>query len=179
MERWRRKGTERLQDCRVFEVDRVTFQPPDGTADRTFFVIDAPDWINVIPLTDRRTVKLIRQYRFGVDDLTYEIPGGMCDPGESPLDAARRELREETGCVARQLVDLGWVHPNPAIQNNRCHSFLALGAEQVGEPEPDPNEAFEQLEVPLEEIPRWIAERRITHALVVAAFQLLREEHLS
>ena len=91
----------------------------------------------------------------------------------APAAAAARELREETGYAAEEIVDLGWVHPNPAIQSNRCHTFLARNVSQVGEPDPDPNESFEQLTVPLVEIPRWIAEGRLTHSLVVAAFQLL------
>jgi 8-oxo-dGTP pyrophosphatase MutT (NUDIX family) len=175
---WRRRGADRLLRCGIFDLDRVRFDPPDGRPSQSFYVIEAPDWINVIPLTPRRTVRMVRQYRYGVEDFTYEIPGGMCDPGEAPLDAARRELREETGYAARKIVELGWVHPNPAIQNNRCHSFLALDVERVGEPTPDPNESFEPLEVPLDEITDWIASGKITHSLVVAAFRLLRPEHL-
>ena len=96
----------------------------------------------------------------------------MCDPHETPEHAARRELREETGCECSELVELGWVHPNPAIQNNRCHSYLARGVIRVGEPQPDPNEGFEQVEVPLADVPRLIREGEITHSLVVAAFHL-------
>lgn len=178
MGRWRRKSSERLQRCRVFDIDRVTFEPPQGPPDRTFYSIVAPDWINVIPLADDRTVRLIRQFRFGVDEFTWEIPGGMCDPGETPLATAQRELREETGGIADRWVELGWVHPNPAIQNNRCHSFLALGTRYTAEPQPDANEAFEPLDVLLDDIPQWIADRKITHSLVVAAFHLLRPDHL-
>ncbi len=178
MKPWRRRGAERLQRCGIFDLDRVRFDPPDGRPTQSFYIIEAPDWINIIPLTRERKVRLIKQYRYGIEDFTYEIPGGMCDPGELPLVTATRELREETGCIARQVVELGCVHPNPAIQGNRCHSFLALDTEQVGEPDPDPNESFEQLEVPLDEIPEWISTGKITHSLVVAAFQLLRPHHL-
>ena len=79
-----------------------------------------PDWINVIPLTDDGQVVMVRQYRFGIEGFTLEIPGGMCDPGEPPLEAARREMREETGYAPSEMIELGWVHPNPPLQNNRC-----------------------------------------------------------
>jgi len=115
---WRRLGSERLQRCVVFDLDRVRFEPPEGPA-KDFWVVEAPDWINVIPLTDDGRVVLVKQYRFGIEGFTLEIPGGMCDGAEPPLDAARRELREETGYEARELVPLGWVHPNPAVQTNR------------------------------------------------------------
>jgi len=170
---WRRVGSRRLQDCRVFDVDEVRFEPPDGREARAFYCIRAIDWINVIPVTADGNVLLLRQFRFGVEDFTLEIPGGMCDPGESPREAAARELLEETGHEAGELIELGWVHPNPAIQDNRCHSFLARELTHRGDPRPDPNEAFEQVRAPLSEIPRLIREREITHSLVVAAFQLL------
>lgn len=173
MERWRRLGSERLQRCRVFDLDRVRFQPPDGREPRDFYVVLAPDWINVIPLTDARRVVLIRQFRFGVDDFTLEIPGGMCEEGEPAADSARREMLEETGYRARDLVPLGWVHPNPAVQTNRCYSFLATGAYPAGHPTPDPDEEFEVLEVPLDDVPRMIGEGAVRHSLVIAAFHLL------
>lgn len=170
---WRRVGATRLQHCAVFDVDRVQFEPPQGGTAHSFYCIDAPDWINVIPLTAEGDVLLLRQYRFGVCGFSLEIPGGMCDAGESPAEAARRELREETGYQARELVDLGWVHPNPALLTNRCHSFLARDVTQVGPPEPDEHEDLELVRAPLVEIPGLICGGEITHALVVAAFQLL------
>lgn len=140
---------------------------------RDFYVVTAPDWINVIPVTEDDRVILVRQYRFGIEGSTLEIPGGMCDEGEPPADAARRELREETGYEAGELELLGSVHPNPAIQNNRCHSFLAPGVRRVGAPDPDTDEGIEVVEVPLSEIPGLIDGGKITHALVIAAFHYL------
>ncbi len=87
--------------------------------------------MNVIALTDREDVVLIRQYRHGIGEVTLEIPGGLMDADE-PLAAAKRELLEETGYRAEEWIDLGYVHPNPAIQNNRCYTFLALGAKLAG-----------------------------------------------
>jgi len=169
---WRRISSERLHSCRVFDLDRALFEPPDGGAAQPFYVIETPDWINVIPLTDDGDVLMVRQFRFGVASHTLEIPGGMCDAGETPAAAAARELREETGYRASTLDALGWVHPNPPIQTNRCYTYLARGLVREGEPQPDANEAFEQVRVPLDDVPRLIADGTITHALVLAAFQL-------
>jgi ADP-ribose pyrophosphatase len=179
MIRWRRNQTERITRCGIFDLLRVGYTPSDGRAEQKFYVIDGPDWINVIPITPDRQVLFIRQFRFGIEDDTLEIPGGMCDPGETPLDAAARELVEETGYAATDLTQLGWVHPNPAIQSNRCYTFLAEGLEKTAEPKPDPNESFEQLRLPLADIPRLIKEGRITHALVVAAFGLLPDDEFT
>ena len=170
---WRLIASSRLQRCRVFDVDEVRFVPPDRNEPQTFYRIEAPDWINVIALTADDDVLLVRQYRFGTEAFTLEIPGGMCDPGEGPLDAARRELREETGHDAGELTELGFVHPNPAIQTNRCYTYLARELHEAGPPEPDEHEAFELERVSLKRIPELIADGSITHALVVAAFQLL------
>ncbi len=175
MEAWRRLERERILGCRVFDVERVRLERPRDRAAREFYVLAAPEWVNVIPLTPEREVILVRQFRVGIGEVTLEIPGGMCDPGEAPEEAARRELLEEAGCEAARWEPLGAVHPNPALQGNRCHTFLAREVRPArGRAiQADPDEAFELVRCPLREVPRWIAEGRITHALVVAAFQLL------
>ena len=173
MKPWRRVAAERLQRCKVFELDRVRYAPPDGGSAADFYIIDAPDWVNIIALTGDRRVVLVRQFRFGTAELSLEIPGGMCDPGEEPLAAARRELLEETGYVSDDWVELGWVHPNSALQTNKCHHFLARAARRTAEPTPDEHEAFEVETAPLDDIAAMIGDSRITHALVVSAFYRL------
>lgn len=169
---WRAIRSERLHDCRVFDLRRVRFTPPDGRPEADFYVVDAPDWINVVPVTADGRVVLIRQYRFGVRDVTLEIPGGMCDPGEDPATAAARELLEETG-YRGSIAPLGSVHPNPAIQSNRCWTFVARDAERVGDPAPDDHETIEVELHPLDGVPGLIRSGAITHSLVIAAFHLL------
>lgn len=172
MRPWRRINARRVHRCGIFDLNQVRLEPPEGGPPHDFYVLDAPDWINVIPLTDDDRVLMVRQYRYGIEEFTLEIPGGMCDPGEAPIDSARRELREETGYEAGEIVELGWVHPNPPIQNNRCFTFLARGLVRAGRPEPDRHERLELESVPLDDVPGLIAERKITHALVLAAFHL-------
>jgi len=166
-------GSQRLASCKVFDVDEVRFVPPDGDQDVPFYRIVTPDWINVIPLADDGHVLFVRQYRFGTENFTLEIPGGMCDPGEQPLESARRELREETGYEAASWKSLGAVHPNPALQSNRCHTFLARELTRVGAPQPDEHESFEAQQLSLDQVRAAIASGEITHSLVVAAFHLL------
>ena len=173
IDRWRRIRTRLLQDCRVFRLNEVAFERNGAEVPDPFYVVDSPDWVNVIPLQADDRVVMVRQYRFGTETQTLEIPGGMCDPGEDPATAARRELLEETGFAASTITRLGSVHPNPAIQSNRCHSFLATGLIREAAPKPDANEGFEEQLVPLADIPGLITSGGITHALVVAAFYLL------
>ena len=173
MRGWRRGPVTRLHECRIFDLTRVRFEAGAEDPVRDFYVIESPDWVNIIPVTEDEQVVLVRQYRFGVGQPGLEVPGGMCDGNEPPLAAAIREMREETGYEAREVVPLGWVHPNPAVQNNRCHSFLARGARAVGSPTPDAEEEIEVELVPLTGIPDLIATGEITHSLVVAAFHLM------
>lgn len=157
-------------DYRIFTVRRDRRRSPRTQEVRAFSVIDCADWVNLIALTPADEVVLVEQFRHGISAPTIEIPGGMVDPGEAPLAAAQRELQEETGYVADRWIPLGVVTPNPAIQSNRCHTFLALDARPVGDQALDPGEDIEVLRAPLGEVPRWIAEGRIDHALVIAAF---------
>lgn len=175
---WRRSESEQVADCRVFRVRRDLSEDPRRGGRHDFYVIEAPDWINVIPLTEAGEVVLIEQYRHGSGEVSLEIPGGMVDEGEPPLEAARHELLEETGYEAGEMVELGRTRPNPALQNNWIHSYAALGAVRRGEPANDGTEHTVVRLVPLAEVPRLVAGGAITHSLVVTAFHLLslREE---
>ena len=170
---WRREHSEQVADCRVFKVRRdYSTYPRDGRV-HDFYVIEAPDWVNVIPLTEAGEVVLIELYRHGTEEVSLEIPGGMVDPGEEPHETAARELLEETGYEAREVVPLGRTRPNPAIQDNWLHTFLAPGAACRREPANAGTEQTRVRLVPAESVTALIAEGKITHSLVIAALHLL------
>ncbi len=170
---WKRESSEQVADCRVFKVRRDVSADPRAGRSHDFYVIEAPDWINVIPLTAGGEVVLIEQYRHGTEEVSLEIPGGMVDAGESPREAAARELLEETGYESSEIIFLGKTRPNPAIQNNWIHTFLARGVERKGEPRNDGTEHTVVRRAPLERIPALISEGKITHSLVVVGFHWL------
>jgi len=168
-ERWER-GSEEVDDYEVFRVRRYRARSPRTGKTRPFSVIDTADWVNVVGLTEDDRVILVRQYRHGVDRVSLEIPGGVVDPGESPADAAARELREETGFAGTAPIHLGTVEPNPAILGNRCHTYLIRDCRPAGEQRLDPGEDIEVATLPRGDVARAVADGRITHALVVCAF---------
>jgi ADP-ribose pyrophosphatase len=168
---WQRRGKHEVLATRIFTVEKHELVHPRSGHAHDFFVLMAPDWCNIVPLTRDGQVVMVRQRRHGRDEETLELPGGMIDPEDaSPLEAARRELLEETGYGARAIESIGVIAPNPAMQSNRCHSFLARDVEKLGEPRLDGGEDIDVVLVPYREIPERVARGEITHALVVVAF---------
>jgi 8-oxo-dGTP pyrophosphatase MutT (NUDIX family) len=168
--RWRRGARHPGGEYVIFKTHFVdATHPPTGKSKR-FSLIECVDWVNVIALTPDDRVVLVRQYRAGTDAICLEIPGGMVDEGETPLEAAVRELEEETGYTAREWRLLGSVSPNPAIQSNRLHSFLALGAEATASQRLDTSEVIAIDVVPLADVHAMLRDGGIDHALVVDAF---------
>lgn len=175
---WRRLDSETVYSCRIFSLRKDRNRSPRDGREHDFFVLDSGEWVNIVPVTPNNEVVLIHQYRHGVDEITLEIPGGMVDPHDpSPLHAARREMREETGYDSDDIVELGSIHPNPAIQNNRCHTFLARNVEKRFETQFDTTEETEVILVPSVELPSLVQQGKITHALVVTAFYWLNLFH--
>lgn len=118
----------------------------------TFHVLEYTDWVTLIPLTDAGEIILIREYRHAAGKVMLGLPGGVSDPGESDWAAVgARELAEETGYTAQELVPVGSCHPNAATQNNLLHYFLALGCEQTSGQKLDPNEEIEVVRMPYED----------------------------
>lgn len=135
------------------------------------FTVEVADWVSVAALTESGQFVLVRQHRHGVDAVTIETAGGIIDPGEAPATAALRELLEETGYAADEIESLGWVHPNPALQSNRCHLYLARRAREVAGPEGDEHESTESVVMDAAEVAAATRDGRITHALAVITLE--------
>jgi len=167
--RWEKLSQTTSAKTRVFDLLSVRYHHPVRNVERDFVVIAAPDWCNIIALTPDGQLVLVRQFRYGTNEFSLEIPGGMIDPGEAPVAAAIRELLEETGYVGTNAHVIGTVQPNPAIQNNRCHFVLIENAELRASVGWDHDEEIAVQLAPADEVIAWARSGKITHALVVAA----------
>jgi 8-oxo-dGTP pyrophosphatase MutT (NUDIX family) len=162
-----------VADCRIFKVRRDTVvNPRNGTA-HDMFVLEQPDWVNVIPLTTDNRVVLVRQWRHGTRSPHLETPGGLMEREERPVDCARRELLEETGYAAGEVIHLGTVHPNPAIQSNLQHYVLARDCRLIADLRLDHAEDICVELASLADIPRLVREGVITHGIVIGGFYWL------
>jgi ADP-ribose pyrophosphatase len=170
--RWEKLDQRSQLQTRVFDVLGARYRHPARSTEREFTVIKAPDWVNVVALTRDGHLVLVRQFRYGIDEFSLEIPGGVMDPGEDPVAAGLRELREETGFSGAPAKLLGTVHPNPAIQSNRCHFVFVEDAVRAHELEWDPDEEIQITTQPVEEVLALAHSGGISHGLVLNALML-------
>ena len=165
---WRtlRRGDER--DLTILRIREDLLEDPRGRT-HPRVIISAPDWVHVLALTDGGDAVLVRQFRAGIHADTLEFPGGMVDPGETPAQAAARELEEETGFVAGRWTSLGTCYPNPALQTNRLHTFVAHDCQKTRAPRLDPGEDARVELVRAASLRARVADGEITHGLVLAS----------
>jgi ADP-ribose pyrophosphatase len=141
---------------RVLKVRQDTCVIPASGGALEYLVLELADWVNVVPVTSARELVMVRQYRHATRCITLEVPAGSVKENEVPADAARRELLEETGYAAGNLIHLGTWECNPALQTNRLHTFLGLDVEKVAEPAAELDERLEVMTVPQA---HWLSDR--------------------
>lgn len=158
-QRWLEVREQRVRLANGHEIDR-------------FHLIQGPHWAAVLCVTPAREVVLVRQYRHGFGGSSLELPAGVLEAGEAPIDGARRELREESGFDVESIEPLISVAPEPARNSTRAHFFFARGASRVSELALDHSEELEVLLVPIAELLDLIDRGQIVHAAHIGAILL-------
>ena len=170
--RWERGEPKLLAHTRILDLQSVPFQHPKRGVKRDFVIVNAPDWVNVIAHTTDDRLVLVNQFRYGINDFSWELPGGVIERGEDPIIAGVRELLEETGYSGDQVRILASIHPNPAFIQNHCHLVLVENCRMTHPPAWDPDEEIEVATVPTAEVYERARAGGITHSLVISALMI-------
>ena len=165
---WELLDDQLVNFCRVWDLRLRRFRHPKRNSEGEFYYLDSSDWVLVVARTVAGDLVLVRQFRFGSNSLSWELPGGIIDAGEDPIKAGLRELREETGYRAKNGRLIGSCRPNPAIMNNHCHFVFADEVEfDKAGPEWDEHEEMETLTISESEALEWARICKIEHALAL------------
>ena len=167
---WKTIRTAPVGDFRIFKIRTDTNVSPRTGQAHDFYVLDSVHWVNVIAITPDQKLVMVEQFRHGSRTVELEVPGGMMDPRETdPVATGVRELREETGYVGENARLLGRVHSNPAILGNYTYTVLVENCRRTQDVEFDHGEDLETRLMPVDEIPKLVADEKIGHSLVVVA----------
>ncbi len=171
-EDWSIKSREYLGNFKIFNIEKIKTISPRTGKELPFFLLNCQDWVNIIAITKENNIVMVKQHRFGTSKTELEIPGGIIEEGEEPMEAAKRELLEETGYEGNKFTYLGHVDLNPAFQTNNCHVTLIENCVLVSKQKLDPGEDIAVETVSQRNIQELIRDGTIRHSLVIAAFSL-------
>lgn len=162
-------SSEYLHRAPWLTVRKESLEFPDGRLVPEYYVLEYPDWINVIAITDDERFVLVRQYRHGLGRTSYELPAGVREPGDATqLDAARRELLEETGYGGGEWRKFMVLSANPSTTNNLTYTFLARGVVKLKDPELDATEHLTTHLLEGDEVKRMLEEGEFIQSLMAA-----------
>ena len=174
--RWKRTNRQELVKDQWISLYADECQLPDGHIVAPFYVLEEKEWVHVVAIDGHGAILLTRLYRYPANWLGWELPCGGVDPGEAPLDGARRELREETGYVAAQWRQVGGpMYANPARQTNRIYCFVATDLTKAGPQSLEVTEDIEFEFVSPAEVRSRMTKGEFCHALHVACYLLAED----
>ena len=166
--KWKVLSSEYLIKRPWLTARRDVAELPDGRINHEYYVLEYPDWVNIIAVTKDGQIVMERQYRHGLGNTCYELPCGVVEAGETPLEAAKRELQEETGYAGGEWKEWMTLSPNPATSTNLAHSFLAVGVEKVSGQHLDATEDIDVYLLSQDEVRELLTENQILQALMAA-----------
>lgn len=166
--KWKTLSSKQLIDRPWMRVRCDKVQLPDGRVHEEYYVLSYPSWVNVIAETEEGDIILERQYRHGLDIVSTEICAGVMEEGETPLEAAQRELEEETGYTGGEWKEIMTVAPNPGVMDNLCHCFYAKGVKKNSEQHLDDTEDIDVFLCPKQEVKQMLIRGEFIQALMVA-----------
>ena len=164
---WRRTSTRPVYDNHWISVREDVVELPNGRS-TVYGVVECSECVGVLPFLDRDTVLLVGQYRYGAGDFFWEIPTGGQHAGETPTQAAQRELAEEAGHEAGRLVGLGDFHTSKSILREVAHLYVAEDLRPASRP-PDPTEFIERRAFPFREVVAMVERGEIKDAMTIIA----------
>jgi ADP-ribose pyrophosphatase len=138
---------------------------PDGRVMDDYYVLEYPNWVNAVAITEDNKVLMVRQYRHAAGIVSLEIPGGVIDGDEKPEAAMRRELLEETGYQFDDIELIATVYANPATANNHTYCYLAKGGKKIQGQNLDEHEELIVEEYTIAEVKQLLADNKIAQAL--------------
>ena len=168
MKEWEVVGSKYLLKEKYLTVRSDHVRMPSSHEISDFYVIEYPNWINVIAITAEGLFIIEKQYRNGIRAINYEICAGMIDEGETPIEAARRELLEETGYGGGKWVEFCITTPNPSSMNNYNYTFLAVGVTKVAKVRAEESEEIEVELLTLEQVKQLLLDGKITEGIMQA-----------
>jgi 8-oxo-dGTP pyrophosphatase MutT (NUDIX family) len=161
--------TETVYKGKLFSFVTEDITLPNG-AGTEMAIVRYPGSTGIVPLLDDAKIIMLSQYRHSVGDYLLEIPAGTMEPGESPLNCARRELEEETGLVASEFIELAQVYIIPAYSDEKIHVYLARGFTRSKQ-NLDQDEIIHVVKYPFQDVLRMIGQGLITDALTILSIQ--------
>jgi len=180
---WKEEGRKKVFDCKVFSIWESYCKSPESQPNQgnpqVFTVIDSKDWVIVIPVINGPEGKqfvMVWQWRHGSQSLSLEFPGGVFEHGETPEEAAIRELREETGYTPGKIEKIGEFCPNPAIMSNKVHFFLAEDLSGNGKQNLDEDEYVEVALADTKDVIQGMGKKPYIHALMGTALTLYNQK---